>query len=492
MNDAIASFARGGRGKNRHSVGNGKRRLLISTVMSLVLASSSISAIAAGLDCARATSSAEQTVCTLEGLRQADGRLSHVYGRLLGALPQQRVALRAAQLAWLKARDQCGANADCIDQRYQSRIADLQARLVDAVAYRPDAQDMAALGDLRALVEAERQREPTFPLDKVIEQLRIKTGVTSFDNVGGDGLDRAKFPTVRPKGVTPDEWKALQASGIDGGGENGTASYLLINLDGDGPRDLVIDTYSGGTGLFSCINTLSRKGGRFEGNYQRDGDDSLDGDGDDGTGQSCLYTLNGRGANQSGDWIRLRGRVYAAYRDSEYGVDDVYLIRPLTVVGEVPVLTVRYRYQLSVPVVQKKDDGHKTVTLESRLHTALTNALHSVGDEAARDAGSRTPLCPIPSTVKGDDREEYYSYGPGHYSYEIVGDMPIKVGNKCYLGRMVDWFGDYGKDGLTAEIWMREPGDAGADSEQTFTVHGIRTAIGTEMSIGKMAGDGGT
>ncbi|WP_321921261.1 hypothetical protein [Paraburkholderia guartelaensis] len=82
---------------------------------------------------------------------------------------------------------------------------------------------------------------------------------------------------------------------------------------------------------------VRRKGGRFEGNHQRGGDDSLDGDGDDGTGQSSLYTLNGRGANQSGDWIRLRGRVYAAYRDSAYGVDDVYLIRPLTVVGEVPV-----------------------------------------------------------------------------------------------------------------------------------------------------------
>jgi uncharacterized protein len=492
MNGTGALFVRGGQEKIRHSVRNRKRILLISTVMSLTLGSSTISAIAGALDCARATSLAEQTVCASAGLRQSDGRLSRLYGRVLSALPQQRVALRAGQLAWLKRRDQCGANADCIDQRYQTRVIELQARLVDAIAYRPDAQDMAALGDLRALVEAERKRDSTFPLDEVIERLRVKTGVASFNNVRVDGRDQATFPTVRPKGVTPDEWKALQASGIDGGGENGTASYLLIDFDGHGSRDLVVDTYSGGTGLFSCINTLRRKGDGFEGNYHRSGGVNLDRDADEDSGQSCLYTLNGRGANQSTDWIRLRGRVYAAYRDSEYGVDNVYLIRPFTVVGELPVLTLQYRYQLSVPAVQKRDDGKTTVTLDSRLHAALTNALRFVDDRSARDAVSRTPLCPIPPDVKGEDREEYYSYGLGHYTYEIVGDMPIKVGGKCYFGRMVDWFGAYGKDGLTAQIWMREPGDAGMDSEQTFTVHGLRTATGTEASIGKLAGDSGT
>ncbi len=183
--------------------------------------------------------------------------------------------------------------------------------------------------------------------------------------------------------------------------------------------------------------------------------------------------------------------MYVAYRSSYYGVDNLYLLRPLTVVGEVPRLAVHYRYQLSIPKVQKDEEKGTVTTLDSTLHAGLTRALGQVSSEVARDVGTMDrPLCPVPDTVKGDDRGAYYSYGPGHYTFEIVGDMPVWVGRQCYIGQLVDWFGGYSpKDGLFAQLWMRKPEeDAQA---QTYSVKGLRTAVGIKASIGKVEGDNG-
>ncbi len=433
----------------------------------------------AGMQCDRAASGTEIAICANEDLRRLDSKLSAVYGKLAGAQARQRAPLRQAQLAWLKTRDQCGADKSCIHARYDERLAALQAQLREATAYKPDSVDRQALEDLRQAVEAQRKADPVFPLEKALDAIRIQAGLTTFGNVkdGKQPDDDAHFPKVRPTGVTSDEWRALQASGIDAGGENGFASYTLLDIDGDGQRDLIVDTYSGGTGLFSYVSALRREGGRFAG-----------ADGSDG---GYLYSLNGRGANQAADWVRLRGRVYVAYRSSYYGVDNLYLLRPLTVVGEVPRLAVHYRYQLSIPKVQKDEEKGTVTTLDSTLHAGLTRALGQVSSEVARDVGTMDrPLCPVPDTVKGDDRGAYYSYGPGHYTFEIVGDMPVWVGRQCYIGQLVDWFGGYSpKDGLFAQLWMRKPEeDAQA---QTYSVKGLRTAVGIKASIGKVEGDNG-
>ncbi|WP_175957777.1 hypothetical protein [Burkholderia sp. BCC0405] len=113
-----------------------------------------------------------------------------------------------------------------------------------------------------------------------------------------------------------------------------------------------------------------------------------------------------------------------------------------------------------------------------------------MSDSTARDAGSDAPLCPIPPSVQGDDRSEYSSYGPGHYTYEIVGDMAVHVGDTCYIGRLIDWFGDYRKDGLVAQLSMRLPRDE-SDREQTFSVNGIRTVTSVATSIEKMTVNSG-
>ena len=276
-------------------------------------------------------------------LRQ-DSELSAAYGKLGAARPDGREALRQDQRDWLRARNRCGAQASCIRDQYLLRLSALQDMLRSATAYVPDETDRLALEDLRQAVEAASRTNAEFPVEDTLAALSVKTGATTFANVReNDDDDLAKFPIKRPEGVTPDEWQALQASGIDAGGENGVASYTLMDLDGDGQRDLVVDSYTGGTGLFSDISALRRNGGRY-----------TEAVGANGEAASGLYTLNGRGSNQAGEWIRLRGRVYAAYRNSTYGVDHIHLLRPFHAVGEVPTLTVQYRYQLQVPKEQKR------------------------------------------------------------------------------------------------------------------------------------------
>ncbi len=104
-----------------------------------------------------------------------------------------------------------------------------------------------------------------------------------------------------------------------------------------------------------------------------------------------------------------------------------------------------------------------------------------MSDSTARDAGFDPLLCPVPPSVQGDDRSEYMN----HDAYEIVGDMPVHVGGACYIGRLVHWFGYYGKDGLMAQMPMRLPGND-TDREQTFSANGVRTVASVGTAIGKM------
>ncbi|MBB1624369.1 lysozyme inhibitor LprI family protein [Achromobacter sp. UMC71] len=438
-------------------------------------------AAAAGMDCGQARTPTEKTICADPGLYALDAELGTAYGKLRAAQPQQADALRQTQRGWLKQRDLCRADAACLRARYEARVGALQGQLARAQGYQPDETDRLALADLRQAVDAARPNDPAFALEKALETLSVKAGTTAFSNVRDkDSDDVAHFPAARPDGVTDDEWRALLASGLEIEAEGGNVGYTLMDLDGDGRRDLVIDAYVGGTGLFSDVSAWRRDGARFVPS------DVGDANGDAG---SSLYTINGRGANQEGTWIRLRDRVYVAYRVGAYGQDRVYLMRPLHRIGDVPTLTVRYRYGMSVPKQQKHENG-TTRTLDDTLHAALTRALTGIDTSQVREAYSgEEPLCPIPDGVSRDDRDSYYSFGAGHYSYEIVGDMAVYVGQRCYIGRVVDWFGSYGKDGLAAQLWIRDPGPDG--KEETFNLTGTRNVIKTDMSIGPVAGDNG-
>lgn len=438
-------------------------------------------ALATGMDCTKAASPVEKTLCANTDLYGLDAQMGSTYRELIDAIPQAQPELRKAQRIWLKTRDQCTENIECLEQSYRKRLQSLQAQRNVAVAYKP------VLEDLRQSIQAASHGDAEFPLEKVLDALTIKTGTSTFSDVADDdsSSDETHFPKTIPKGVTQDEWQALSASKIEAAGESGNSSYTLMDLDGDGLRDLVIDTYTGGTGLFSYVETYRRTGEVFVRRTAVFDPETSSG--------SALFSINGRGANQSVDWIKVRGNVYAAYRNSYYGEDHLYLLNPLKLNDVVPTVVVNYRYQLSIPKTQKDEDSGATTTLSPALHNTLTQALSNVSKTEAKDIGDqRQPLCPIPPSGEGEGEGEgegaYYGFGPGHYTFEIVGDTSVVIGNECFIGRMMDWFGGYSaKHGLSAQLVLRKPDFEGV--ERSYQVNGRRRMTETSISIGKVEGD---
>lgn len=435
-----------------------------------------LDARAAGFDCKAAATPTERAICADATLRQRDAALAQAYAKALAASPDLRAELRQQQRDWLTARNGCAADTPCLAKQYDQRIAALGV---------PDKADLEALDELRQALESLRKTDPELPLDKLIGKLAIVSGSTDFTNEEDehDPSAEPRFPRKRPDGVSEAEWRALLASKVEGGGENGRASYTLMDIDGDGLRDLVIDSYTGGTGLFSTISVLRQAGGRF----------SVPGAGSapttpaspDAPDASYMYSLNGRGGNQAAEWIRLRGRVYAMYRDSQYGVDDLYLLRPWHGSGQVPRLRIRYRYRLSVPALQQ-EEGRAATRLPPALHGALNKAVASAAALGNEQAVARTtPICPLPAGASEDMREANFSYGTGHYTIEEIADVPVQVGTQCYIGRLRDWFGGYTpKSGLDAQICIRKPEDPAPPEETCYTVEGPRTVVGITAGMG--------
>lgn len=86
---------------------------------------------AASFACAKAGSAAEKTVCADERLSRLDSDLGTAYAQALTAASDP-TALRAAQRAWLKERDACGADAACLRQSYERRLRDVSGRRTGA------------------------------------------------------------------------------------------------------------------------------------------------------------------------------------------------------------------------------------------------------------------------------------------------------------------------------------------------------------------------
>lgn len=436
-------------------------------------------AMAAGMDCTKAANAVENTVCANKSLYELDAQMGVVYRDLFKASAPAQAELKRTQRLWLKIRNECAEDVSCLEQRYRERLQVLQTQWKDALVYKPNDIDKQVLDDLQKLIQAESQSDPEFALERTLAALSTKSTLTTFyaESDEDQYSETNHFPKTVPKGVTQGEWKALQATNLDADTELGQTTFNLLDLDEDGQRDLIVQTYTGGTGLFSFFETYRRNGDRF---IRRTA--ALDQD--SGVGSS-LYSTNDRGANQSVSWISIRGKVYAAYRDSAYGVDTVYLLSPLQVNVEVPTLTVNYRYRLSIPRTQLKDDSKTTYTLKPELQRALAKGLTTVGKDSADTGQERKPICPIPASVV--DAEEYYGYGAGNYMIESVADFPVVIGSECFIARLNNHFGAYSKKaGLYAHMTMRKPGSI--EQEREYEVDGRRRFAQVTASIGKTGG----
>jgi uncharacterized protein len=94
------------------------------------------SASYAPLDCTKAPTTAETTVCRNYALGQDEARLATLFEILTSLVAMgQRGDLIDTQRHWIATRDACGNDAKCLSRAYQNRINELSQAL-DALAKR--------------------------------------------------------------------------------------------------------------------------------------------------------------------------------------------------------------------------------------------------------------------------------------------------------------------------------------------------------------------
>ena len=90
----------------------------------------------APIDCAKASTAADATICKTYTLGQDEARLATLFGVLTSLVAMgQRGDIIDKQQKWISVREACGSNVNCLSHAYQTRIDELSARL-DAVAKR--------------------------------------------------------------------------------------------------------------------------------------------------------------------------------------------------------------------------------------------------------------------------------------------------------------------------------------------------------------------
>ncbi|WP_269913836.1 lysozyme inhibitor LprI family protein [Acinetobacter sp. HY1485] len=77
---------------------------------------------AASFPCTQAKTSTEKTICNTRSLNDADVKLVTIYNIVLHAVPMGgRDDEKSAQYQWLKKRNTCGADGQCIANAYSIR-----------------------------------------------------------------------------------------------------------------------------------------------------------------------------------------------------------------------------------------------------------------------------------------------------------------------------------------------------------------------------------
>jgi uncharacterized protein len=88
------------------------------------------------LDCAKASTASDKTICKKYALGQDEARLATLFEVLTSLVAMgERGDIIDKQLQWISVREACGRNVACLSQAYRSRIDELSQAL-DALAKR--------------------------------------------------------------------------------------------------------------------------------------------------------------------------------------------------------------------------------------------------------------------------------------------------------------------------------------------------------------------
>lgn len=296
--------------------------------------------------------------------------------------------------------------------------------------------DNTALKTLHSAVESMQKNDPGLELSKIASQFPLTGQITDFRiSYAEDSTE----PTAKPSPeISDDEWQAFSRTTFSVDSENGGVNFTLIDLDDDGKRDLIINSYVGGTGLFSYTGVLKRGDNAFVVVNGKQDDDDFGVPG-------ALFSENGRGANQWSQWVRINGKVYALWYNGLYNEEKLYLLRPFNPDEKAPVVTVHYRYEYDMNSIEPREEGQPLLPkLNTKDKTKLITELNKmqsmlVHNQQASDGVS--PICPIPAGTLQEDADNYSSGIAGNYTSEPVAAIPVWINGECLIGSVESYFG---------------------------------------------------
>lgn len=296
--------------------------------------------------------------------------------------------------------------------------------------------DNAALKTLHSAVESMQKTAPNVELSQIANQFPLTGQITDFTiSYAEDSTEPTTKPTPE---ISDDEWRAFSHTAISADSESGDVNFTLIDLDGDGKRDLIINSYVGGTGLFSYTGVLKRGDKAFVVVNGKPDDDDFDVPG-------ALFSENGRGANQWSQWVRINGQVYALWYNGLYNEEKLYLLRPFSADEKTPVVTVHYRYEYDMNSIGPQDEGQPlTPQLNTKDKTKLITELTKMQNTLLQNqqaSDSASSICPIPAGTLPEEADNYSTGIAGHYTSEPVTVIPVWVDGECLIGSVDSYFG---------------------------------------------------
>lgn len=288
----------------------------------------------------------------------------------------------------------------------------------------------------------------------------------------------------RPPQVPQEDWEHLlkfwQPEPADHFfSENGHIGFILIDLDEDGQRDLLVTVYVGGTGLFSQVLA-----------YRRDPDHGFISTVQSEYPEDAGYSINGRGGDQQIALVQLGGRTYLAYRDSHYGQDLLTLHRPLehdAATGfAAPALQLRYRHTHTL-APERADGDNDTPPRDAKRDAAIDRQLQHLAQARRNGKDLADAACPLPADADPEHGGTWPWRDAGHYTFEFVEDFPVRVGDRCYSASIVSFLSSYrvSYEGCCA-LWVYSaPGEQIAElplssQRQLFEINLVSPAADTD------------
>jgi hypothetical protein len=132
---------------------------------------SAAAAHASGINCAKAKTDVEKTICADPKLKEADGAVADAFADALAATSDQN-AVRASQRQWLAQRNAC-PDAGCLNARHQERLKELTELTANAAA-----RDQAERERLRTMLGWPDDCEDSFR-ELLTRNSSVGSGVTA-------------------------------------------------------------------------------------------------------------------------------------------------------------------------------------------------------------------------------------------------------------------------------------------------------------------------